>query len=89
MPHCCVLCAVEEAGGKALACVVDVRDEEQIRSAVEQAVAKFGGIEIYEVEVHEVEVYEVEVYEVEVYEVDVYELEIYELEIYWSQIHYI
>ncbi|CAL8341855.1 unnamed protein product [Arctogadus glacialis] len=37
---------IEEAGGKALACVVDVRDEEQIRSAVEQAVAKFGGIDI-------------------------------------------
>ncbi|CAL8318202.1 unnamed protein product [Lota lota] len=37
---------IEEAGGKALACVVDVRDEQQIQSAVEQAVAKFGGIDI-------------------------------------------
>ena len=51
-----MLCVVEEAGGKALACVVDVRDEEQIRSAVEQAVAKFGGIERYELEIYELEI---------------------------------
>lgn len=37
---------VERAGGKALACVVDVRDETQVRTAVQQAVAKFGGIDI-------------------------------------------
>lgn len=37
---------VEKAGGKALACVVDVRDEAQVRTAVQQAVAKFGGIDI-------------------------------------------
>lgn len=37
---------VEKAGGKGLACVVDVRNEDQIRSAVEQAVKKFGGIDI-------------------------------------------
>lgn len=37
---------VEKAGGKSLACVVDVRDEKQVRSAVEAAVAKFGGIDI-------------------------------------------
>ncbi|KAJ3604966.1 hypothetical protein NHX12_027017 [Muraenolepis orangiensis] len=37
---------IEDAGGKALACVVDVRDEQQIRAAVEQAVEKFGGIDI-------------------------------------------
>ena len=37
---------IEKAGGKALPCVVDVRDEAQVRSAVEQAVAKFGGIDI-------------------------------------------
>ena len=37
---------MEEVGGKALACVVDIRDENQIRSAVEQAVNKFGGIDI-------------------------------------------
>lgn len=34
------------AGGKALACQVDIRFEDQIRSAVEQAVATFGGIDV-------------------------------------------
>ena len=34
------------AGGKALACQVDIRFEDQIRHAVEQAVATFGGIDI-------------------------------------------
>ena len=34
------------AGGKALACQVDIRFEDQIRQAVEQAVATFGGIDI-------------------------------------------
>lgn len=37
---------IEAAGGKALPCVVDVRDEQQINSAVEKAVKKFGGIDI-------------------------------------------
>ncbi|KAK4874807.1 hypothetical protein RN001_014167 [Aquatica leii] len=37
---------VEKAGGKGLACIVDVRDEAQVSSAVEQAVKKFGGIDI-------------------------------------------
>jgi citronellol/citronellal dehydrogenase len=37
---------IEKAGGKALACIVDVRDEEQIRAAVEKAVATFGGIDV-------------------------------------------
>jgi citronellol/citronellal dehydrogenase len=37
---------IEAAGGKALACVVDVRDESQIRNAVGQAVSTFGGIDI-------------------------------------------
>nr|XP_044996116.1 hydroxysteroid dehydrogenase-like protein 2 isoform X2 [Jaculus jaculus] len=37
---------IEVAGGKALPCVVDVRDEQQISSAVEKAVEKFGGIDI-------------------------------------------
>lgn len=37
---------VEEAGGKALPCVVDVRDEGQVQSAVDNAVKKFGGIDI-------------------------------------------
>jgi citronellol/citronellal dehydrogenase len=38
--------AIEKAGGKALACVVDVRSDEQIAAAVEQTVAKFGGIDV-------------------------------------------
>ncbi|XP_051018746.1 hydroxysteroid dehydrogenase-like protein 2 [Acomys russatus] len=37
---------IEAAGGKALPCVVDVRDEQQINNAVEKAVEKFGGIDI-------------------------------------------
>lgn len=37
---------IEAAGGKALPCVVDVRDEQQISSAVQMAVEKFGGIDI-------------------------------------------
>uniref|UniRef100_A0A3Q3XGA0 Hydroxysteroid dehydrogenase-like protein 2 n=1 Tax=Mola mola TaxID=94237 RepID=A0A3Q3XGA0_MOLML len=37
---------VEAAGGKALACVVDIRDEQQIEEAVQKAVDKFGGIDI-------------------------------------------
>ncbi|XP_046411777.1 hydroxysteroid dehydrogenase-like protein 2 [Neodiprion virginianus] len=36
---------IEAAGGKALPCVVDVRDETQVISAVENAVKKFGGID--------------------------------------------
>jgi citronellol/citronellal dehydrogenase len=34
------------AGGKALPLVVDVRDEVQVRSAIEQTVASFGGLDI-------------------------------------------
>src|ERR1700756_4853863 len=37
---------IEKAGGKALACVVDVRDEGQIAEAVAKAVEKFGGVDI-------------------------------------------
>ncbi|KAH8361779.1 hypothetical protein KR200_009919 [Drosophila serrata] len=37
---------IEKAGGKAFPCVVDVRDEKQVRTAVQEAVAKFGGIDI-------------------------------------------
>ncbi|KAA0703776.1 Hydroxysteroid dehydrogenase-like protein 2 [Triplophysa tibetana] len=37
---------IEAAGGKALPCIVDVRDEKQISDAVKQAVEKFGGIDI-------------------------------------------
>jgi citronellol/citronellal dehydrogenase len=38
--------AIEEAGGKSLAIQMDIRDEEQIVSAVAQTVEKFGGIDI-------------------------------------------
>src|SRR3979490_903738 len=37
---------IEKAGGKALACVVDIRDENQIAAAVLKTVEKFGGIDI-------------------------------------------
>jgi citronellol/citronellal dehydrogenase len=37
---------IEKAGGKALPCVVDIRFEEEVAKAVEQTVAKFGGIDI-------------------------------------------
>ncbi|XP_061149698.1 hydroxysteroid dehydrogenase-like protein 2 isoform X1 [Syngnathus typhle] len=37
---------VENLGGKALPCVVDIRDERQVEDAVRKAVDKFGGIDI-------------------------------------------
>ena len=37
---------IEKAGGKALACIVDIRDEAQIAAAVQKTVATFGGIDI-------------------------------------------
>lgn len=37
---------IEKSGGKALAVQLDIRDEEQIKSAVEQAVNTFGGIDV-------------------------------------------
>ena len=37
---------IEKVGGRALACIVDVRVEDQIHAAVEAAVATFGGIDI-------------------------------------------
>ena len=37
---------IEEAGGRALPCVVDVRFESQIQAAVDMAVATFGGIDV-------------------------------------------
>ena len=37
---------IEAAGGKALACVVDVRSEEAVQAAVDETVARFGGIDI-------------------------------------------
>ena len=38
--------AIEEAGGRALPLVVDVREEDAVAAAVEKAVATFGGIDI-------------------------------------------
>ncbi|HET9485457.1 MAG TPA: NAD(P)-dependent oxidoreductase [Xanthomonadales bacterium] len=37
---------IEAAGGTALALAVDIREEDQVRDAVEQAVERFGGIDI-------------------------------------------
>jgi citronellol/citronellal dehydrogenase len=37
---------IEKAGGKALPCVVDIRDENQIAAAVQKTVETFGGIDI-------------------------------------------
>ncbi|XP_055586577.1 hydroxysteroid dehydrogenase-like protein 2 [Uranotaenia lowii] len=37
---------IEAAGGRALPCVVDVRDESAVKAAVRAAVDKFGGIDI-------------------------------------------
>ncbi len=37
---------IEKAGGKALACVCDIRFEEQIEAAVQQTLDRFGGIDI-------------------------------------------
>lgn len=37
---------VEEAGGHCLPCVVDIRDETAVKTAVESAVEKFGGIDV-------------------------------------------
>ena len=37
---------IEAAGGRGLACITDIRFEEQVQAAVEQTVAAFGGIDI-------------------------------------------
>ncbi|XP_068215957.1 hydroxysteroid dehydrogenase-like protein 2 [Palaemon carinicauda] len=37
---------IEEAGGQALPCIVDVRDETSVAKAVELAVERYGGIDI-------------------------------------------
>ncbi|XP_058463441.1 hydroxysteroid dehydrogenase-like protein 2 isoform X2 [Malaya genurostris] len=37
---------IEAVGGKALPCIVDVRDEATVKTAVKNAVEKFGGIDI-------------------------------------------
>ncbi|XP_066924599.1 hydroxysteroid dehydrogenase-like protein 2 [Clytia hemisphaerica] len=37
---------IEEAGGKCLPCVVDIREESQVLKSVDEAVSTFGGIDI-------------------------------------------
>ena len=37
---------MEEAGGKALACAVDIRDEEAVMKSIEETVKTFGGIDV-------------------------------------------
>src|ERR1051325_8373412 len=37
---------IEAAGGKGLACAVDIRFEDQVRAAVERGLEKFGGLDI-------------------------------------------
>src|SRR6266498_3023694 len=37
---------IEEAGGRALPLLVDIRFEEQIRAAVEKTLSTFGGIDV-------------------------------------------
>ncbi len=37
---------IEAAGGKALPCIVDVRDEEKVGAAIDKTVETFGGIDI-------------------------------------------
>jgi len=37
---------IEAAGGKALPCIVDIRDEESVQKAVEETVRTFGGVDI-------------------------------------------
>ncbi|KAF9359311.1 Hydroxysteroid dehydrogenase-like protein 2 [Mortierella sp. NVP85] len=37
---------IEKAGGKALPIVCDIREEDQVKSAIDQAAKKFGGIDI-------------------------------------------
>src|SRR5690606_21057861 len=37
---------IEAAGGRALALACDVRDEDQVRAAIERTVATFGGLDV-------------------------------------------
>lgn len=37
---------IEQAGGKAIGCITDIRHEEQVAAAVKQTVERFGGIDI-------------------------------------------
>lgn len=46
LPSLCMVSVVEKLGGKCLPCIVDIREESQVISAVEEAVKRFGGIDI-------------------------------------------
>ena len=37
---------MEQAGGQCLPCVMDIRHEDEVSKAVDQAVKRFGGIDI-------------------------------------------
>ncbi|MEZ6104262.1 MAG: NAD(P)-dependent oxidoreductase [Pirellulaceae bacterium] len=37
---------IQQAGGRGLACITDIRSEEQVQAAIDQAVSTFGGIDI-------------------------------------------
>ena len=37
---------IEEAGGQALPCIVDIRDDDKVQKAVDKTVNAFGGIDI-------------------------------------------
>ena len=37
---------IEEAGGQALPCIVDIRDDDKVQKAVDKTVNTFGGIDI-------------------------------------------
>ncbi|XP_022920147.2 hydroxysteroid dehydrogenase-like protein 2 [Onthophagus taurus] len=37
---------IENVGGKAFPCIVDVRDEKQVQNAIKKTIEKFGGIDI-------------------------------------------
>jgi len=37
---------IEEAGGKALPCMVDIRNEDQVQKAIDDGVRQFGGLDI-------------------------------------------
>jgi citronellol/citronellal dehydrogenase len=38
--------AIEKAGGKALACITDIRFEDQVMAAVKKTIERFGGIDV-------------------------------------------
>ena len=44
--YSCFLIQVEDAGGKCLPCVVDIREESAVHKAVEEGVQTYGGIDI-------------------------------------------